>query len=123
MARLDGAESERQMNDPDVRMPNLFILGAPKSATSSLFLYLQQHPDIFMWHKETHYFGRDLAFKNKERMSLDGYLSLYDDAGSERYRGDGAIWYLFSKRAAEEIAAASPDARCIVLLHDPSTCC
>jgi hypothetical protein len=119
MARLDGAESVRQMTDSDVRMPNLFILGAPKCATSSLFLYLRQHPDIFMWRKETHYFGRDLVFKNKERMSLDRYLSLYDHAGSARYRGDCAIWYLFSRRAAEEIAAASPDARCIVLLRDP----
>jgi len=120
MAQLNDAESEWPMTEPDVRMPNLFILGAPKCATSSLFQYLHQHPDIFMWRKETHYFGHDLVFKNKERMSLDRYLSLYDQTGSARYRGDCAIWYLFSESAAEEIAAASPDARCIVLLRDPA---
>jgi hypothetical protein len=103
----------------DPRMPNLFILGAPKCATSSLFLYLAQHPDIFMWRKEMHYFGRDIVFKSKERMSLERYLSHYDEAGSERYRGDGAIWYLFSKYAAQEIAEASPDARYIVLVRNP----
>jgi hypothetical protein len=103
----------------DGRMPNLFILGAPKCATSALFSYLAQHPDIFMWRKEMHYFGRDLVFNNKERMSLERYLSHYDEAGAERYRGDGAIWYLFSKQAAEEIAAASPEARYIVLVRNP----
>ncbi len=103
----------------DGRMPNLFILGAPKCATSSLFTYLSQHPDIFMWRKEMHYFGRDLVFNNKERMTPEHYLSHYDEATTERYRGDGAIWYLFSKRAAEEIAAASPEARYIVLVRNP----
>jgi hypothetical protein len=103
----------------DGRMPNLFILGAPKCATSALFSYLAQHPDIFMWRKEMHYFGRDLVFSNKERMTLERYLSHYDEAGPERYRGDGAIWYFFSKQAAEEIAAASPEARYIVLVRNP----
>lgn len=103
----------------DRRMPNLFILGAPKCATSALFIYLAQHPDIFMGRKEMHYFGRDLVFANKERMTLEHYLSHYDEASTERYRGDGAIWYLFSKHAAEEIAAASPQARYLVLVRNP----
>ncbi len=102
------------------RTPNLFILGAPKCATTSLFIYLGQHPEVFMWRKEMHYFGTDLVFKNKERMTLERYLSHYDGAGSQQYRGDCAIWYLFSKRAAEEIAAASPEARYIVLLRNPA---
>ncbi len=100
-------------------MPNLFILGAPKCATSALWHYLRQHPDIYMWRKEMHYFGQDLVFKNKPRMTLDTYLGHYKDAGAERYRGDCAIWYLYSTTAAAEIAAASPEARCIVLLRDP----
>jgi hypothetical protein len=36
--------------------PNLFIVGAAKSGTTSLHNYLNQHPDIFMCNpKEPHY--------------------------------------------------------------------
>jgi hypothetical protein len=100
-------------------MPNLFILGAPKCATSALYLYLRQHPEIFMAQKEIHYFGQDLVFKNKGRISRQDFLEQYSGAGQERYRGDSAIWYLYSETAASEIRAASPDARCIVLLRNP----
>ncbi len=30
-----------------VLWPNLFIVGAVKSGTTSLYAYLRQHPDIF----------------------------------------------------------------------------
>jgi hypothetical protein len=100
-------------------MPNLFVLGAPKCGTSSLYFYLRQHPDIFMPRRELHYFGEDLVLRNKGRLSLEEYLAFFDDAGSERYRGEVAIWYLFSATAAAEIVAASPDARCIVMVRNP----
>ena len=42
--------------------PNLFIIGAPKSGTTSLYEYLKGHPEIFMSVvKEPCYFSRDLA--------------------------------------------------------------
>jgi hypothetical protein len=117
--RETNGSAHAQESNGDPRTPNLYILGAPKCATSAVFIYLAQHPDIFMARKEMHYFGRDLVFANKQRMSLEDYLGHYDEASTERYRGDGAIWYLFSKEAAEEIAAASPDARYIVLVRNP----
>ena len=37
-------------------LPNLFIVGAAKSGTTSLHNYLNQHPDVFMSsHKEPHF--------------------------------------------------------------------
>jgi len=42
--------------------PNFFIVGAPKSGTTALNVYLSEHPDIFMARKELHYFGRDLIY-------------------------------------------------------------
>jgi hypothetical protein len=100
--------------------PNLFILGAPRCGTTGLFTYLGQHPDIYMPRKELHYFGTDLQFCNKGRLPLARYLEYYEQAGSERYRAESAIWYLYSKNAAAEIAEASPEAKCIVLLRDPA---
>lgn len=37
--------------------PNLFVVGAPKAGTTSLWHYLRQHPDVFMSAlKEPHFF-------------------------------------------------------------------
>lgn len=100
-------------------MPNLFVLGAPRCGTTALFTYLGRHPAIYMPRKELHYFGSDLEFRNKGRITRERYLEYYDRAGSEQYRAESAIWYLYSKAAAREIAAASPEARCIVMLRNP----
>jgi hypothetical protein len=100
-------------------VPNLYILGAPKCGTTALCTYLRRHPEIFMPPKELHYFGSDLVFHNKPRPTLDQYLSRYVAAGDEPFRGDSAIWYLYSSTAAAEIAEARPDARCIALLRRP----
>ena len=100
-------------------VPNLYILGAPKSGTTALCTYLRGHPDILMPPKEMHYFGSDLVFRNKPRITRQDYLSRYGPAGAERYRGDSAIWYLYSEHAATEIAEACPDARCLALLRRP----
>ena len=44
--------------------PNLFIVGAPKCGTSSMYDYLAQHPDIYMSErKEPRFFGSDLDLR------------------------------------------------------------
>ncbi len=41
-------------------LPNFLIIGAAKSGTSSLYMYLMQHPEIFMSpSKEPHFFSFD----------------------------------------------------------------
>lgn len=42
-----GAPVTDAANRP-MRRPDLFIVGAPKTGTSSLHRYLEQHPDVFM---------------------------------------------------------------------------
>ena len=43
------------------RLPNFFIIGAPKAGTTSLYHYLDQHPDIFMSAiKEPHFFAAEI---------------------------------------------------------------
>ena len=40
----------------NINRPNLLIVGAAKSGTTSLHNYLKQHPEIFMTeHKEPHF--------------------------------------------------------------------
>jgi len=43
-----------------MKKPNLYIVGHPRTGTSSLHDYLNQHPDIFMTPiKEPNYFAKD----------------------------------------------------------------
>jgi len=50
-----------------MREPNFFIVGAPKAGTTSLYHYLDQHPDIYMSPlKEPAYFSFELRPENFE---------------------------------------------------------
>jgi hypothetical protein len=66
-------------------LPNFFIVGAPKAGTTSLYHYLDQHPDVFMSPiKETNYFSAEIRLENidtnwqkwaqREDKSLQEYL-------------------------------------------------
>jgi hypothetical protein len=105
--------------------PNFFIVGAPKSGTTSLYEYLKGHPEVFMSDvKEPCYFAADLAHdKSGHFLVYERDAKLYDDlfrdAGEARIIGEGSTRYLFSRDAARLIHAASPDARIVAMLRNP----
>lgn len=97
------------MNQPgaDVnrRLPNFLLVGAAKSATSSLHYYLDQHPQIKMAsQKESWFFsfyGNPPRYDSPGVLSdviseLDEYLTLYDGAGSGQLLGDACPSYLYT---------------------------
>jgi len=100
-----------------MRIPNFFIVGAPKCGTTAMNDYLNQHPDIFMATKELHFFGSDLQMKNRISQSL--YLNHFESASGEKIIGEASVWYLFSETAAKEIKAFSPDAQVLIMLRNP----
>jgi hypothetical protein len=106
------------------RHPNLFIVGAPKSGTTSLYDYLTGHPDVFMSPiKEPIYFAPDMqaGFKHRFQFGQDeaAYLALYDGARDERYAGEASTRYLASRQAPRLIHDFDPDARIIIMLRNP----
>lgn len=103
----------------DQRQPDFFIVGAPKCGTTAMNGYLRQHPQIFMpERKDITYFGSDLEFR-QPRISLQEYLSLFRDANGASRIGEASAWYLYSKKAAEEIKPFSPSAKIIIMLRNP----
>ena len=103
----------------DERLPDFFIVGAPKCGTTSLYDYLSQHPQIFMpFHKEPLYFGADLH-RRYGRMSAVEYAALFRDARAYQHVGEASTWYLYSATAAREIFEASPGARIIIGVQVP----
>ncbi|MEO6349504.1 MAG: sulfotransferase [Candidatus Limnocylindrales bacterium] len=107
------------------RIPDTFIIGAPKSGTTSLYVWLSGHPQVFMTPvKEPCYYSRDLSSDksgNFMRFGTDRqrYLALFDGAGSAERLGEASTRYLYSEEAPQLIAADSPDARVIALLRNP----
>ena len=107
------------------RIPDLFIIGAPKCGTTSLFEYLKGHPQVFMSSvKEPNYFARDLAFDPSDQSMRYGrdearYLALFDGAGDAKWAGEGSTRYLYSHDAPQLIKAASPDARIVAMVRNP----
>lgn len=103
----------------DKPIPNLFIIGAMKSGTTSLHEYLNEHPDIFMSEvKEPGYFAEELNLDKGE----DWYLSLFKGAGDAQIIGESSTHYSkypAHKNVAERIAGFSPDARLVYVMRDP----
>ena len=105
--------------------PNLFLVGAPKCGTTSMYEYLRQHPQIFFppeWgrSKEPNHFCPELeiteAYAIKDRRE---YLDLFAEANGAIWRGDASTNYLISEAAPENIKRFCPDARILVMLRPP----
>ena len=108
------------MNSGEFRIPNLFIVGAPKCGTTSLAYWLGQHPDIFApQEKEPGYFGSDLHGGSRQP-APSAYGEHYRDWHTQAFALDATPSYLVSSRAAMEIAAARCDAHIIVLVRNPA---
>jgi hypothetical protein len=101
------------------RLPDFFIVGAPKCGTTALYTYLRQHPQVFMpFHKEPLYFGSDLHHRYG-RLTPEEYAALFRGARSNQRVGEASAWYLYSTEAAKEIRAAAPNSQIIIMLRNP----
>ena len=102
------------------RRPDFLIVGAPKCGTTAMARYLSAHPDVFVAdRKDLHYFGSDLGFTRRDRLNEAAYLEHFDDARAEARVGEASVWYLYSCRAAVEVAQFDPQMRIIVMLRHP----
>lgn len=122
-------------------LPNFFVIGAPRSGTTSLYEYLHAHPDVFMsTTKEPDFFARPawdevhpLRAEPEERsvredadgnaeltQELPRYEGLFADAGTQSRLGEASAIYLGHPTAAWHLRSYFPDARFVVVLRDPA---
>ena len=102
------------------RRPDFFIVGAPKSGTTAMAGYLDDHPQAFVCKpKEPCYFSADFPGQQLVR-TAEEYAALFEDADAGHLAvGEGSVWYLYSAQALENIRRFNPDARIIVMLRNP----
>ena len=108
-----------------MNLPNLLIVGAAKSGTTSLHNYLKQHPDIFMSnHKEPHFLINNEIGVNripKGINNLQDYSNLFSNGASHKYRGESSAMYLqFPEIAIKNIDRyLDEDVKIIIMLRNP----
>lgn len=110
--------------------PNLYIAGAAKCGTNSLFEQLKKHPKVFFPElKEPHYFATPPPVGAKKASGAgpdmyccgdqSRYLRLYEGAGGATVIGDASVSYLWDENAPRRIQEVCPGAKIIVILRDP----
>lgn len=119
----------------DNNLVNLFIVGAAKCGTTSLYEYLAQHPQIYMCPvKEPHFFSNKVENSNKELYQKpergkkyhtkiikdrEVYDSLFDDGKGFKIRGEASPTYLWDPESALKIYNYNSQAKIIVILRHP----
>lgn len=105
-------------------MVNLFLIGAPKCGTTSIYEYLKSGKEIFFPElKEPHFFATDLHLKNGSyTRDISKYKSLYLPALLHKYSylGDASVFYLYSQEASSNIHFFNPSAKILAILRQPA---
>src|SRR5665648_698992 len=113
----------------EMKKVDFFIVGQPKSGTTALAQFLEEHPEITITiPKETGFWARDLmdeseAFHSTKNFqtvrSMEEYTNSFKHANKDQLVGDASTTYLYSKTAAKEIKKYNPKAKIIIMLRNP----
>jgi hypothetical protein len=102
------------------RNPDFLLIGSMKSGTTTLFEYLDRHPQVFASDpKEPGYFSR----RDVHQRGAAWYRSLFAGASPDQLCGEASTcytrWPHFGD-VAGRIAASLPDARLIFIMRNPA---
>jgi Sulfotransferase domain len=100
--------------------PNTFIIGVQKAATTSLYNWLAQHPDIcgpssikdFPFFIKEEYLNKGIEYLEKEYLK-GGYLN-------QKIILHGCVQYMFEEKAIENIFEFNSKAKLICVLRNPT---
>ena len=97
---------------------DFIIIGAQKSATTSLYKYLMPHPKIFMSSsKEAPFFSKDELYQAGWESFVAEY---FEGAKQEQFWGTASPQYMGNPETPERIHSFMPDAKLIAVLRNPT---
>jgi hypothetical protein len=120
--------SWRRHRTPATVLPTFIVIGANKGGTTSLWQYLDQHPDVYMSrNKEPMYFsnapareGRpDQALRSEVVRTWEEYLQLFGPGQGSRAVGEASTSYLCNPSVPARIHADLPDVQLLAVLRNP----
>ncbi len=110
--------------------PNLFLVGAAKSGTSTLYDYFISHKEVYCSNslKEPRFFSYPYFLKMGAHREIleravkteEEYLTLYRKRNKEKYILDGSVYYLYFDGIPERISAFNPGAKIIICIRNPA---
>lgn len=100
-------------------LPNLLIVGVPKAGTTSIFSYLNLHPDVFgSTPKEPGYF-HPLRWGD-ELPDIKEYEQCFLGYSKQKYAMEATPGYFYGgEKLASKMKAVLPDSKVILVLRDP----
>ena len=111
--------NETHQNDTSSKVVDFLLVGAQKSGTTTLYSYLNDHPQIQMASKkEVHFFNNNQFFLNSEP-DYDFYHSWFDFDDPDKLRGEATPAYLYCRDAAARIWQYNPAMKIIIILRNP----
>ena len=110
-----------------MKLPTFLIVGVQKAGTTSIYNYLQEHPQVFMSRiKETNFLEQDwLSLPPEKRnkngiITIEDYAGLFADVRDEIAIGEASPNYLFHyETSAARIEKYVPHAQLIMVLRNP----
>src|SRR5580704_13557650 len=102
-----------------IHRPDFIVIGAMKSATTTLHEQLARQPGIFMSRpKEPNFFSDDEVYER----GLPWYLSIFQGAGESALCGESSTHYTklpAHPRTVERMARALPRVRVVYVMRHP----
>lgn len=100
--------------------PDFLLIGTQRGGTTSLYRYLESHPDV-RWPalvKGPHWF--DVHYDESARW-YRSYFPLVSPVGGERtwQTGEACPYYLFHPAVPKRVAAHLPDVRLVAVIREP----
>jgi hypothetical protein len=118
---------------PENKLPNFIIVGAAKSGTTSMWKYLNEHPEVFMSKKKEPLFfiSKFISTLNPDQTdckylidntvhNLSEYKKLFTEATNEKALGEASVGYLsYADIAIPKIKKILGDIKIIMILRNP----
>jgi hypothetical protein len=106
------------------RRPDLFIIGAAKCGTTSVYEWLKGHPEVFMSPaKEPRYFAPDLHSDHGHDLlygrDRELYRRLFDGATNEKRLGEASVRYIYSRESPRLLRDFQPEPYIVAMIRDP----
>lgn len=122
LSALEPPETLRSCRvEPAAGLRSLFIIGAPRSGTTSLAKALADHPQVcFSKPKETHFFTRPSSEGSPEEVRRRYLAAHFRTLGPQhRVLADGSVSYLYDPGAIRRILEFDSQAKLVASLRSP----
>ena len=90
---------------------DFIVIGVQKGGTSSMIAYLNQHPDVYIYPNEIHFFDK---YYDK---GIQWYEKHFES--KKRIKGEKTPIYCYDKKSIDRIHSHYPNVKLIMLLREP----